>query len=100
MKTAECFPPLYSELFDLIVNVIDEITELVPFDKIIANLEIIKTTITSDSQCSKELAYIQTSILEIIDNIKNRAPLTIVCNRIQYLQKIITQYNQGIFTVV
>ncbi len=83
---ADCTSCIYSRLQEIILTIIQYVTDKVNLDSILTELMELRTEITSQHQAQDVLRRIENLILGIIDNITNRVNLTIVLQRIAYLQ--------------
>ena len=83
---ADCTSCIYSRLQEIILTIIQYVTDKVNLDSILTELMELRTEITSQQQAETILRRIESLILGIIDNITNRVNLRIVLQRITHLQ--------------
>jgi hypothetical protein len=106
----DCTTCFYSRLQEIILTIIQYITDRVSLDSILTQLEELQEEITTQEQASRVLRRIEQLILSIIDNITNRTNLVVILQRIQYLQTQIviagdtssmyTEINDIIITII
>jgi hypothetical protein len=82
----DCTQCLYSRLQEIILKIIQYVTDQLTIEPILTELLELRTEITSQQQAEQTLQRIETMILSIIDNITNRTNLTVVLGRIEYLR--------------
>ncbi len=98
----DCTQCLYSRLQEIILKIIQYVTDQLTIEPILTELLELRTEITSQRQAELALQRIETMILSIIDNITNRTNLTVVLRRVEYLrdQLAITEDTSRIYTEI
>jgi hypothetical protein len=84
-------PVVYGEIAELIVSILDSITNREPIDGIIANLMTIQTYLASDVKLAEVISQIQITIIGILQNIIDRVSMTFVMGRFDYLRELLAE---------
>jgi hypothetical protein len=83
---ADCTQCLYSRLQEIILKIIQYVTDHLTIEPVLTELLELRTEITSQQKAENALQRIENIILTVIDNITNRTNLTIILGRIDYLR--------------
>lgn len=76
---------------DYILEVIQFIIDRVSFDTILESLRIHRQAITTHAEAQQKLLDIQRMVLSVVDMISSRVNITLVLERIAYIQKILDE---------
>lgn len=84
-----CYNYNYQEIYTLIFHFIDSITKGIDLSVVIAEIKNFKIILKDDSDILETYNVIEYTILDIIKNVKDCAPIDIIRCRIQYLRELI-----------
>ncbi len=73
---------VYGEIFDMVVEIIDEITNKQPFEQIIDNLKKIQQYIIPETEAARGIMAVQEQIIRVIENIISGTSMAFVIERI------------------
>jgi len=73
---------LYDDMFDMIVEIIDEITNKQPFDQILDTLKKMQNYIAPEAEGAKGILAVQEQIIHVIENIIKGTTMSFVMERI------------------
>ena len=87
----DCTTCLYSKMQDIILRIIQYVTDQLAIEPILTELMVLRGEITTQRNTDNALQRIETLILSIIDNITNRTTLNLVLGRIEFLRNELIQ---------
>jgi len=73
---------LYDDMFDMIVEIIDEITNKQPFDQILDTLKKMQNYMAPEAEGAKGILAVQEQIIHVIENIIKGTSMSFVMERI------------------
>ena len=80
-------PTVYSDVAELLISVIENITNKDSLDTVLSDLALIQTYMTGEVQVAREILAVQKMIISIVENITQKVNLNIVMMRLVYLQE-------------
>jgi hypothetical protein len=80
---------IYGEIFEMIIEIIDEITNRKPLDDILSNLKKYQPLINVEGDAANNIITIQLQIISIIENIIAGISMNIILDRISYVKGLV-----------